>query len=74
MRLLPDSQEGDLVAPRFYSMSDFPAEGMELTHILVVADVDRSRAWYENILGASLYREYGGDSVVIQFLGTGCCS
>ncbi|MGH2882499.1 MAG: VOC family protein [Solirubrobacteraceae bacterium] len=54
----------------FYSMGDFPTEGMELTHILVVADLDRSRAWYEDILGASLYREYGGDSVVLRFLGT----
>ena len=51
-------------------MNDFPTEGMELTHILVVGDVNRSRAWYEDILGASLYREYGGDSVVLQFLGT----
>ena len=50
-------------------MSEFPVEGMELTHILVVADVGQSRVWYEDILGASLYREYGGDSVVLQFLG-----
>ena len=50
-------------------MSDFPTEGMQLTHILVVADINRSRAWYEDVLGASLYREYGGDSVVLQFLG-----
>jgi len=42
---------------------------MELTHILVVADVNRSLAWYEDILGASLYREYGGNSAVVQFLG-----
>ena len=50
-------------------MSDFPTEGMQLTHILVVADINRSRAWYEDVLGADLYREYGGDSVVLQFLG-----
>jgi len=50
-------------------MSDFPTDSMQLTHILVVADVNRSRAWYEAVLGASLYREYGGDSAVLQFLG-----
>jgi catechol 2,3-dioxygenase-like lactoylglutathione lyase family enzyme len=50
--------------------TDFPAEGMELTHILVVADVERSRTWYTNVLGAELYREYGGTSAVLQFAGS----
>lgn len=50
-------------------MADFPADGMELTHILVVADVDRARAWYTDVLGATLYREYGGTSAVLQFGG-----
>ena len=50
-------------------MSEFPAEGMELTHILVVDDVDRARRWYEEVLGASPYREYGGDSAVLNFQG-----
>jgi catechol 2,3-dioxygenase-like lactoylglutathione lyase family enzyme len=26
--------------------SDFPAEGMELTHLLVVRDAERSKAFY----------------------------
>jgi catechol 2,3-dioxygenase-like lactoylglutathione lyase family enzyme len=43
---------------------------MELTHILVVADVDRARAWYVDVLGAKLYREYGGSSAVLTFAGT----
>jgi lactoylglutathione lyase len=43
---------------------------MEMTHILVVADVDRSRAWYVDVLGAELYREYGGTSAVLTFAGT----
>jgi catechol 2,3-dioxygenase-like lactoylglutathione lyase family enzyme len=51
------------------NMGDFPVADMELTHILVVADLNRSRTWYEEVLGASLYREYGGDSVVLRFLG-----
>jgi catechol 2,3-dioxygenase-like lactoylglutathione lyase family enzyme len=47
----------------------FPAEGMELTHLLVVADPERSRAFYQDVLGAEVFREYGS-SVVLHFLGT----
>ena len=43
---------------------------MELTHILVVADVEKARAWYVDVLGAELYREYGGTSAVLTFAGT----
>jgi catechol 2,3-dioxygenase-like lactoylglutathione lyase family enzyme len=46
----------------------FPAEGMELTRLLVVSDVERSRRWYTDVLGATLYREYEG-SCVLQLLG-----
>src|SRR5689334_11013737 len=49
--------------------SDFPGEGMELTHLLVVHDLERSRDFYRDVLGAELYREYGGSSIVLQFLG-----
>ena len=48
----------------------FPAEGMELTHILVVGDAGRSRDFYRDVVGAELYREYGGTSVVLRLLGT----
>ena len=48
----------------------FPSEGMELTHILVVADAGRSRDFYRDVLGAELYREYGGTSVVLRVFGT----
>ena len=51
-------------------MSEFPSVDMELTHILVVEDADRSKAFYTGVLGANLYREYGGTSVVLQLLGT----
>jgi catechol 2,3-dioxygenase-like lactoylglutathione lyase family enzyme len=47
----------------------FPAEGMELTHILVVRDPRRSTAFYRDVMGAEVYREYGS-SVVLRFLGT----
>jgi catechol 2,3-dioxygenase-like lactoylglutathione lyase family enzyme len=52
-------------------MSDaFPQDGMDLTHLLVVGDLGRARAFYVDVLGAELYREYGGTSAVLRFLGT----
>ena len=50
--------------------ASFPAEGMELTHILVVADLDRARTFYGDVLGAEVYREYGGSSCVLRAFGT----
>lgn len=47
----------------------FPTEAMELTHILVVSDLDRSIAFYRDVLGAELVREYGGSSAVFSFAG-----
>ena len=49
---------------------DFPTMEMELTHLLVVSDLARARTFYTEVLGAELYREYGGSSVVLHFLGT----
>lgn len=45
----------------------FPTAEMELTHILVVSDFERSRDWYRDVLGAELFREYGGTSAVFKF-------
>lgn len=42
---------------------------MELTRLLVVGDIERSKAWYENVLGAELVRAYG-TSVVLKLLGS----
>jgi len=50
-------------------MMDFPAKDMALTHILVVADMAKARAFYRDVLGAEVYREYGGTSCVLQFQG-----
>lgn len=50
-------------------MRNFPDHGMELTHILVVEDLDRARAFYRDVLGADIQREYGGTSTVMRFLG-----
>ncbi|MDQ3602849.1 MAG: VOC family protein [Actinomycetota bacterium] len=50
--------------------NDFPTGDMELTHLLVVGDIERSRSFYSDVLGASVYREYGGTSCVLKFLGS----
>lgn len=50
-------------------MSAFPTEGVELTQLLVVSDIARSRAFYQDVLGAEVYREYGGTSCVLEFQG-----
>jgi len=44
--------------------------GVAVTHILVAGDPARSRDFWVNVLGAELYREYGGTSVVLRFAGT----
>jgi catechol 2,3-dioxygenase-like lactoylglutathione lyase family enzyme len=51
-------------------LTTFPEDGMELTRLLVVSDVDRSREWYANVLGATVVREYGGTSCVLRLLGS----
>ncbi|MEM8748336.1 MAG: VOC family protein [Actinomycetota bacterium] len=44
-------------------------EASAVTHMLVVADVERSRDWYVGVLDAELFGEYGGTSVVLELLG-----
>ncbi len=48
----------------------FPTPDVEVTLLLVVGDAERSKAFYRDVLGAELYREYGGSSVVLRFQGT----
>ena len=50
-------------------MNEFPVEGVEVTQLLVVSDLEASKKFYVHVLGASLYREYGGTSIVLQFQG-----
>ena len=50
--------------------SDNPFEHSALTTILVVSDIAKSRLFYVDGLGATIYREYSGDSMVLQFLKT----
>jgi catechol 2,3-dioxygenase-like lactoylglutathione lyase family enzyme len=47
----------------------FPTEDVELTTILVVRDVDRSRDFWRDVVGAEVYREYGGTSCVLRLAG-----
>jgi catechol 2,3-dioxygenase-like lactoylglutathione lyase family enzyme len=47
----------------------FPEPNAPLTHILVVSDIEASRRFYSDVLGAKLFREYGGTSAVYEFLG-----
>ena len=54
----------DMMASNKYD----PFYKSELTTILVVADMQKSKAFYIDKLGAELYREYGGTSTVIKFL------
>ena len=48
----------------------FPTDDMELTHILVVADLARARTFYRDVLGAEVYREYGDSSCVLRAFGS----
>ncbi len=43
-------------------------ENSELTTILVVSDMTAAKKFYLEKLGAELFREYGGNSTVINFL------
>ena len=47
-------------------MADFPSDGMAVTVLLVVSGLERSVAFYRDVLGATLYREYGGTSAVFS--------
>jgi catechol 2,3-dioxygenase-like lactoylglutathione lyase family enzyme len=49
--------------------SEFPVPGVELTQLLVVADLEKSKGFYRDVLGAKLFREYGGTSAVFEFQG-----
>lgn len=39
------------------------------TTILVVSDMSESKVFFVDVLGAKIFREYGGDSLVLEFLG-----
>ena len=45
-----------------------PFEDSALTTILVVTDMAAAKTFYLDMLGAKVFREYGGDSIVLEFL------
>jgi len=51
-------------------MAGFPNDATDLTRLLVVSDLDRSSAWYRDVLGAEIVGEYGGTSAVVRFVGS----
>ncbi len=50
--------------------TDHPFNDSALTTILVVSDMSRSKSFYVDVLGSKIFREYRGDSVVLEFLGS----
>jgi catechol 2,3-dioxygenase-like lactoylglutathione lyase family enzyme len=50
-------------------MPSFPGPEVELTTILVVSDIARSRNFWRDVVGAEVYREYGGTSCVLRLAG-----
>ena len=42
----------------------FPTDGVEVTQLLVISDLERSVHFYRDVLGAELSRTYGGTSAV----------
>jgi catechol 2,3-dioxygenase-like lactoylglutathione lyase family enzyme len=52
------------------SGGEFPVEGVEVTHLFVVRDLEKATWFYRDVLGASLHGEYGGTSCVLRFQGS----
>jgi catechol 2,3-dioxygenase-like lactoylglutathione lyase family enzyme len=51
------------------STHDFPTAGVELRHLLVVSDYARSLAFYRDVLGATVVREFPGTLCFLSFGG-----
>ena len=52
------------------SINDFPTTGVELRHLLVVSDYARSLAFYRDVLGATVVREFPGTLCFLSFGGS----
>ncbi len=52
------------------SSNDFPTAGVELRHLLVVSDYARSLAFYRDVLGATVVREFPGTLCFLNFGGS----
>jgi catechol 2,3-dioxygenase-like lactoylglutathione lyase family enzyme len=51
------------------STHDFPTAGVELRHLIVVSDYARSLAFYRDVLGATVVREFPGTLCFLSFGG-----
>ncbi len=51
-------------------MTGFPTDDVEVTHLFVVRDIGASVRFYTEVLGAELFRSYGGTSAVLCFQGS----
>jgi catechol 2,3-dioxygenase-like lactoylglutathione lyase family enzyme len=49
---------------------DFPTDGVELSYFLVVSDYARARAFYRDVLGATVVRELPGTLCFLNFRGS----
>ncbi|MDB4088240.1 VOC family protein [Flavobacteriales bacterium] len=45
-----------------------PFQDSAITTILVISDMPTSKSFYLDVLGAEIYNEYGGTSLVLKFL------
>ncbi len=52
------------------STHDFPTADVELRHLLVVSDYARSLAFYRDVLGATVVREFPGTLCFLNFGGS----
>ena len=52
------------------SQHDFPTADVELRHLLVVSDYARSLAFYRDVLGATVVREFPGTLCFLNFGGS----
>ena len=52
------------------STNDFPTADVELRHLLVVSDYARSLAFYRDVLGATVVREFPGTLCFLNFGGS----
>ena len=49
---------------------DFPGDGVEITVQLVVGNVERSLAYYRDVVGATVLGPRGRNAVALRFAGT----
>ena len=54
--------------------NDFPTADVELRHLLVVSDYARSLAFYRDVLGATVVREFPGTLCFLNFGAVRSCS